>query len=120
MNRKFYIFSSWGEKMITFYLYDLGFFSPCGSMVRRKSSPPLIYVASAGHCNKGSGVRNQQESRKTSAPFRCEGCFIIKLLLSTHFLSNGRKMSLQWFCRPYHGTWFLLLLVGGSWPLQTM
>lgn len=51
-------------------------------------------------------MKSQQEARKTSVPFSlCEHCFFTKLLPSTHFLNNGRKMP------------SLPLWLGGVWLL---
>lgn len=84
----------------------LTFFSPEGQRSEEKVFTPLIYVASTGQWQAGV-----QETC-------CESCFIIQLLLSTCFLSNGRKMSLRLLCCPSHGIWSLLLWVerfGLSW-----
>jgi len=75
-----YLFLSGGGEQGFFFTYmTWTCFSPEDQWSEEKVSTPLIYVASAGQWQAGV-----QEN--------CwESCFIIKLLLSTFFLSNGRK-----------------------------
>ena len=78
--RKPYICSSCGGEQGYFFTYmTWTCFSPEGQWSEEKVSTPLIYVASTGQWQAGV-----QENC-------CESSFIIKLLLSTFFLSNGRK-----------------------------